>query len=138
MLRESGLAEDGTLELTGQNPGTGAEKGRLSEEAIRRGTGASIASAVLNAPVENLLAGPYLAGFMRVLGATQFQVGLNQSLLSVGALFQLGASFLIERLRVRKPIWVVCVLLSRLTWIFALLIATQVAMPAPWRPWVLL
>ena len=69
----------------------------------------------------SLLGGPFLAGFLVALGASNFWIGVASGIPPLAQLFQLPAIWLVERIRKRRLICVVASFLSRIIWLLPII-----------------
>jgi MFS family permease len=77
---------------------------------------AAIAWGVFGAAWMNLITGAPFVNYARKLGASTFVFGLLSSLPFLGVLAQLPASYIVERLRRRKPLFIACGIAQRSLW----------------------
>jgi MFS family permease len=77
---------------------------------------AAIAWGVFGAAWMNLISGAPFVNYARKLGASTFVFGLLSSLPFLGVLAQLPASYIVERVRRRKSLFIVCGIAQRSLW----------------------
>ncbi len=83
---------------------------------------AAIAWGVFGSAWMNLIGGAPFVSFARKLGASTFVFGLLNSVPFLGVLAQLPAAFIVERMRRRKPVFLVCGMTQRSLWFLAAVI----------------
>ena len=93
------------------------DEDRLSPAETRRAlVVAAIAWGVFGSAWMNLISGAPFVSFARKLGASTFVFGLLYSLPFLGVLAQLPASYLVEKIGRRKPLFLACGITQRSLW----------------------
>jgi MFS family permease len=88
-------------------------------EARRALLVAAIAWGIFGSAWMNLIGGAPFVNFARKLGASTFVFGLLSSMPFLGVLVQLPASYIVERVRRRKPLFLICGITQRSLWFVA-------------------
>jgi hypothetical protein len=94
----------------------------LSPEDVGRGYRMVVADGICSMAMATLQGGPFLASFALAIGASNYEVGLLASIGLFSQLMQLPGLYLVTRYRRRRALVTLCAGLSRLLWIFILLI----------------
>ena len=94
----------------------------LSEKDFRRAGRGMLFDGVCSTSMSTLQGGPFLAAFAIALGASNYEVGLLASIGFLSQFSQLGGLFLVQKYPRRKGIVVLSAGVSRLLWLFILLI----------------
>lgn len=87
---------------------------RITKRDLTRGLASLIKDGVYAQAVGSLTAGVLLVGYGLALGASNFIIGLLAAVPFLAQLTQIPAILLVERLRARRTIAVVCISLSRI------------------------
>ena len=86
-----------------------------------------------------LLAGAFMTGFIKEMGASDKQVGWLAAMITLGQLAQIPSSLLLERLRRRKYYFTVTAFLHRFCWTVVVLLPLWWAVPlGPDAVWVVI
>lgn len=93
-------------------------KERLTEQDIRQGMRGITLDGVATKLTLTLTTGPFLIAYALQLGASNFELGLLAAIAPLTQLVQIPAVYLVERLKVRRPISVYMVLSNRTTLFF--------------------
>jgi len=97
-------------------------KPNLSEVELKKGLRMYIIDGITTMGVASLQGGVYLVAFALAMGASQMQIGIIASIAFLSQLMQLPGLMLVNRYPRRKLITIVAVTLSRLFWIFIILL----------------
>ena len=117
------------------------EQSNRSDDARRaRAVRDLLIDAGFSSPRMNVLnpRGYYVTNFARSLGASDTLIGLLTAVASLASLSQLGASYIIERVRRTKPLCVTARLLSRLLWPLVLGLCFAPFLSFRWRIYALI
>jgi len=94
----------------------------LSDRDYRRAGRGLIADGVCSTSMATLQGGPFLAAFAIALGASNYEVGLLATIGFLSKFAQLGGLFLVQKFPKRRGIVILSAGVSRLLWVFILLI----------------
>ena len=94
----------------------------LSEGDVQRGLKMLMANAAFGMGAGALQGGIFLSAFALAIGATNYEIGLLATVAFVSQLMQLPGLYLVQKLGMRRGITVVAAGISRLLWIFIILI----------------
>ena len=94
----------------------------LSEEDVQRGLKMLMANAAFGMGAGALQGGIFLSAFALAIGATNYEIGLLATVAFVSQFMQLPGLYLVQKLGMRRGITVVAAGVSRLLWIFVILI----------------
>ena len=111
------------------------ERSGLSRLDTLRGMRWWSLSGAFGAVYSSITAGAYATGYALHLGASNAVVGLLSAAPSWGQLLQMVSPLLIERLRRRKPLVLICYAGAYSVWLLVALIPFLFA--AAWRPWAM-
>lgn len=99
-----------------------ATQERLSDSDVERGLRMLTANGVCAMSVGALQGGVFLTAFALAIGASNYEIGMLASIGLLSQLMQLPGLFLVERFGARRGITLLCAGVSRLLWLFILLI----------------
>lgn len=94
----------------------------LDEQDYRRASQGLIADGICSTSMITLQGGPFLGAFALALGATNYDIGLLASIVFLSQFAQVGGLLLVERFPRRRALVFVAAGLSRLIWLFIILI----------------
>jgi MFS family permease len=97
-------------------------KESLSETDIKRGVRAVIGDGICSMSMGALQGGAFLTAFALAVGATNFEIGLIASIGLASQLMQVPGLYLAQRLPNRRGLVILFASISRLLWLFVLLI----------------
>lgn len=94
----------------------------LSEKDYQRAERGLVADGICSASMSTLQGGPFLAAFALALGASNYEVGLLASIGFISQFAQVAGLLLVQKFPRRRIIVILAAALSRLMWLFILLI----------------
>jgi MFS family permease len=97
-------------------------KDSITEDELRSGLNAVIKDGLASQAMATFTGGIFLVAFALHLGASNTIIGILAAIPPLAQLLQIPAIYLVEKIRLRKPICVYASLLSRVFWILIALI----------------
>ncbi len=95
---------------------------QLSDADVQRGLRMLTANGVCAMATGALQGGIFLSAFALAIGASNYEIGMLASIGLISQLMQLPGLFLVQRFGRRRGITLVCAAISRMLWIFVILI----------------